>query len=139
MKLLLYVHHRVCIGECRNYVTMISSSFSWQTSACSMLITATFYVMGIDLNILKTSLISIAAIVKTYNSCSKSIRESFTCNTYLFHMQACQPITAVGVYTESHSRHAPSNQVRKNALFLNSHYYSSKKHTNIIRATQETL
>jgi len=49
-----------------------------------MLIPATFYVMGIDLNSLKTShgsLISIAVIEKTYNSCSKSIRESFACNT----------------------------------------------------------
>jgi len=38
------------------------------SSACSMLITATFYVMGIDLNTLKTShdsLILIAVIVKT--------------------------------------------------------------------------
>lgn len=54
------------------------------SSVCSMLITATFYVMGKDINTLKTShdsLISIAVIVKTYNICSKSIRESFTCNT----------------------------------------------------------
>jgi len=39
--------------------------------------------MGIDLNTLKTShdsLISIAVIVQTYKSCSKSIQESFTYN-----------------------------------------------------------
>jgi len=29
---------------------------------------------------------------------------------YIFHMQACQPITTVDGYTESHSRHAPSNR-----------------------------
>ena len=65
------------------------------SSVCSMLITATFYVMGIDLNTLKTShdsLISIAVILKTYNICSKRIRE--------FHMQACQPITAEAGYTQ---------------------------------------
>jgi len=28
-------------------------------------------------------------------------------------MQACQPITAVAGYTESHSRHAPSNRAFK--------------------------
>jgi len=28
-------------------------------------------------------------------------------------MQACQPITAVGGYSESHSRHAPSNRAFK--------------------------
>jgi len=28
-------------------------------------------------------------------------------------MQACQPIMAVGGYTESHSRHAPSNRAFK--------------------------
>jgi len=28
-------------------------------------------------------------------------------------MQACQPITAVGGHTESHSRHAPSNRAFK--------------------------
>jgi len=46
-------------------------------------ITATFYVMGIVLNTSKTSHDSVdstAVIVKTYNSFSKSIRESFTCN-----------------------------------------------------------
>jgi len=40
--------------------------------------------MGIDLNTLKTShdsLILIAVIVKTYNSCRKSIQESIACNT----------------------------------------------------------
>jgi len=76
--------------------------FILASSACSMLITATIYVMGIDLNTSKTShdsLISIAVIVKTYNSCSKIIRESFTCNTY-FYMQACQPITAEAGYTQ---------------------------------------
>jgi len=54
-----------------------------------------------------------AVIVKMYNSCSKSIQVSLTCNTYLFHMQACQPITAVAGSTESHSRHTPSNRAFK--------------------------
>jgi len=35
-----------------------------------------------------------------YNSCSKSIQESLTCNMSLFHMQACQPITAEAGYTK---------------------------------------
>jgi len=106
---------KLCYGD-KIFILAINSL----SSACSLLITATFYVMGIDLNTLKTShdlLISIAVIVKTYNSCSKSIRESFTCDMWLFHMQASQPITAVGGYTESHSRHAPSKpQPRKNAF-----------------------
>jgi len=79
-------------------------------SSDSMLITATFYVMGIDLNTLKSShdsLISTAVIVKTYNSCSKSIQESFTIRSYFIckHVR----ITAVASYTESHNRQAPSN------------------------------
>jgi len=62
-------------------------------------------------------------------------------------MQASQPITAVGGYTESHSRHAPSNRafksetkirLRKNAFyFYIMTIFDLKKHTNIIRATQE--
>jgi len=47
-------------------------------------------------------------------------------------MQACQPITAVAGYTESHNRHAPSNRafkseakirLEKNALLLNYDYF----------------
>jgi len=34
-------------------------------------------------------------------------------HSYLFHSQTCQPITAEAGYTESHSRHAPSNRVFK--------------------------
>jgi len=56
---------------CCNYDEIFILAINKLSSACSMLITATFYVMGIDLNTLKTShdlLISIAVIVKTYNS-----------------------------------------------------------------------
>jgi len=51
-------------------------------------------------------------------------------------MQACQPITAVPGYTESHSRHAPSNRefqseaeitLGKMPLFLNFLDFLSKK------------
>jgi hypothetical protein len=76
-----------------------------------MLFTATFYVMGIDLNTLKTShdsLISIAVIVKTYLTAVVKVFERVS--HVIFHMQACQPITAVA---GSHSRHAPSNRVFK--------------------------
>jgi len=31
----------------------------------------------------------------------------------VFNMQACQPITAVAGYTESHSGHTPSNRAFK--------------------------
>jgi len=63
------------------------------SSACSILITAKFYVMGIHLNTLKTShdlLISIAVIVKTYSSCSKSIRESYVISSYFICKQVRQ-------------------------------------------------
>jgi len=84
-KLLLY---HVCIGEsireCRHRFEIIRSSFSRSINChlLALLITATFYVMGTDLNTSKTShnlLISIAVLVNAYNSCSKIIEESFTC------------------------------------------------------------
>jgi len=57
-------------------------------------------------------------------------------------MQACQPITAVASYTESHSRHAPSNRAFKSKAKIRLgklHFIDVKKHATIIRATQETL
>jgi len=88
-KLLLYVHHRVCISEsirdcrklrCNDKIFILVINRLPSSAHCS---SQQHFMWGIDLNILKTThdlLISIAVIVKTYNSCSKSIRESFTSN-----------------------------------------------------------
>jgi len=75
-KLLQYLHHHVCISESIRESAettvlqdiIFTLAINRPSFACSMLITATFYVMGIDLNTSKTShdsLISIAVIVKT--------------------------------------------------------------------------
>jgi len=96
------------------------------SSACSMLIIVTFYVMGIDLNTLKTShnsLISIAVIVKTYNSCSKSIRESLTCITCEIYVKLSQILLLQWPVTLNPTADTPlqtecSNQRLKSAIKL---------------------